>query len=105
MRRRANPLLAGRGSERASLDRLLAAARQEQSAVLVVRGEAGIGKSALLAYAAERAEGCRVCRAVGAEWEMELPFAGVHQLCVWGCWTVATECPHRNVTRWRSRSD
>jgi DNA-binding CsgD family transcriptional regulator len=64
------------------VDQLLAAAHREQSAVLVVRGEAGIGKSALLDYAAERAEGCRVCRAVGAEWEMELPFAGLHQLCV-----------------------
>ena len=50
--------------------------------MLVLRGEAGIGKSALLDYAAERAEGCRVCRAFGAEWEMELPFAGLHQLCV-----------------------
>jgi DNA-binding CsgD family transcriptional regulator len=74
--------LAGRASECASLDQLLAVAHQQQSAVLVVRGEAGIGKSALLDYAAERAEGCRVCRAVGAEWEMELPFAGLHQLCV-----------------------
>ena len=64
------------------MDELLAAARQQQSAVLVVRGEAGIGKSALLDYAAECAEDCRVCRAVGAEWEMELPFAGLHQLCV-----------------------
>ena len=49
--------------------------------MLVLRGEAGIGKSALLAYAAERAEGCRVVRAVGVESEMELPFAGMHQLC------------------------
>ena len=47
----------------------------------VLRGEAGIGKSALLEYAAERADGCRVLHAVGAEWEMELPFAGLHQLC------------------------
>jgi DNA-binding CsgD family transcriptional regulator len=78
----AKALLAGRGSECASLDQLLAAAHREQSAVLVVRGEAGIGKSALLDYAAERAAGCRVCRAVGAEWEMELPFAALHQLCV-----------------------
>jgi hypothetical protein len=80
-RPRANAL-AGREGECASLDRLLAAAHQQQSAVLVLRGEAGIGKSALLDYAAERAEGCVVCRAVGAEWEMELPFAGLHQLCV-----------------------
>ena len=64
------------------MDELLAAARQQRSAVLVVRGEAGIGKSALLDYAAACAEDCRVCRAVGAEWEMELPFAGLHQLCV-----------------------
>jgi DNA-binding CsgD family transcriptional regulator len=51
-----------------------------RSAVLVVRGEPGIGKSALLNYAGERAQGCRVIRAIGAEWEMELPFAGLHQL-------------------------
>ena len=51
-----------------------------RSAVLVVRGEPGIGKSALLKYAGERAQGCRVLRAIGAEWEMELPFAGLHQL-------------------------
>jgi hypothetical protein len=49
--------------------------------VLVVRGEAGIGKTALLEYTAERSGGCRVLRAVGVESEMELPFAGLHQLC------------------------
>ena len=49
--------------------------------MLVLRGEAGIGKTALLRYAAERAEGCRVLQAVGVESEMELPFAGLHQLC------------------------
>jgi DNA-binding CsgD family transcriptional regulator len=47
---------------------------------LVLRGEPGIGKSALLNYAAERAQDCRVLRAIGAEWEKELPFAGLHQL-------------------------
>jgi DNA-binding CsgD family transcriptional regulator len=73
--------LAGRETECARLDELLAAARSGHSATLVVRGEAGIGKSALLEYAAERSEGCRVLRAIGAEWEMELPFAGLHQLC------------------------
>src|SRR5262249_59127552 len=51
-----------------------------QSACLVLRGEAGIGKSALLDCVAERSPG-RVLRATGAQWEMELPFAGVHQLC------------------------
>ena len=74
-------VLAGRGTECARLDGLLAQARLGRSAVLVVRGEAGIGKSALLAYAAERGEGRRVLRAIGVEWEMELPFAGLHQLC------------------------
>jgi DNA-binding CsgD family transcriptional regulator len=48
---------------------------------LVLRGEAGVGKSALLGYAAERAQGCRLVRAAGVESEMELPFAGLHQLC------------------------
>ena len=79
--RRASAVLAGRGTECARLDQLLADARLGQSGVLVLRGEPGIGKSALLEYAAERAEGCRVLRATGVEWEMELPFAGLHQLC------------------------
>ena len=73
--------LAGRGAEGARLDRLLADARAGQSAVLVLRGEPGIGKTALLGYAAERAAGFRVVRAAGVESEMELPFAGLHQLC------------------------
>ena len=73
--------LAGRGAEGARLDRLLADARVGQSAVLVLRGEPGIGKTALLGYVAERAAGFRVVRAAGAESEMELPFAGLHQLC------------------------
>ena len=79
--RHARAVLAGRGTECARLDQLLGDARLGQSSVLVLRGEAGIGKSALLEYAAERAEGSRVLRAVGVEWEMELPFAGLHQLC------------------------
>jgi DNA-binding CsgD family transcriptional regulator len=74
-------VLADRETERARLDQLLAAAQLGHSSMLVLRGEAGIGKSALLDYAAERAEGCRVLRATGVEWEMELPFAGLHQLC------------------------
>ena len=74
-------MLQGRRTECAALDRLLEAARGGHSAVVVVRGEAGIGKTALLGYAAERAEGCRVLQAVGVESEMELPFAGLHQLC------------------------
>jgi DNA-binding CsgD family transcriptional regulator len=80
--RRASPALAGRATECAKLDELLTEAHSGHSAVLVVRGEAGIGKSAMLEYAAARAADCRVLRAIGAEWEMELPFAGLHQLCI-----------------------
>jgi DNA-binding CsgD family transcriptional regulator len=79
--RHARAVLAGRGTECARLDQLLAEAHLGHSVVLVLRGEPGIGKSALLDYAAARAEGCRLLRAVGVEWEMELPFAGLHQLC------------------------
>src|SRR3954469_8289786 len=75
------PVLLGRRSECETLDRLVATVRAGQSAVLVVRGEAGVGKSALLACLIERASGCRIARAVGVESEMELPFAGLHQLC------------------------
>ena len=71
-----------RTTERERLDGLLAHAREGHSAVLVLRGEAGIGKTALLRYAARRASGLRVAQVTGAEAEMELPFAGVHQLCV-----------------------
>jgi DNA-binding CsgD family transcriptional regulator len=63
------------------LDRLLADLRAGQSGVLVIRGEPGIGKTALMRYAASRASGCRIAQVVGVEAEMELPFAGVHQLC------------------------
>ncbi len=71
----------GRSTERSALDGLLATARDGQSGVLVVRGEAGIGKTALLRYAARQAGGFRVAQVVGVQAEMELPFAGIHQLC------------------------
>ena len=64
------------------LDGVLDQARWGSSAVLVVHGEPGIGKTALLDYAAGRAVGFRVVRAWGVESEMELAFAGLHQLCV-----------------------
>jgi DNA-binding CsgD family transcriptional regulator len=70
-----------RASEREALDRLLAHARKGESAVLVVRGEAGIGKTALLQYAANQADDFRIVHVTSAEAEMELPFAGIHQLC------------------------
>jgi DNA-binding CsgD family transcriptional regulator/tetratricopeptide (TPR) repeat protein len=73
--------LRGRTAECAALDQLLAAAQAGRSQVLVLRGEAGVGKTALLDYLRERAAACRVIRAAGIESEMELPFAGVHQLC------------------------
>src|SRR3954470_7099710 len=74
-------LLLGRRNECDGLDRLLAAARDRQSGVLVLRGEPGVGKSALLEYAIESASGFRLARAVGVESEMELPFAALQQLC------------------------
>ncbi|HEY3586066.1 MAG TPA: ATP-binding protein, partial [Myxococcaceae bacterium] len=73
--------LIGRGEECGRLDRLLVEAKAGASAILVLRGAAGAGKTALLDYTAGRAEGYRTVRAAGAESEMELPFAGVHQLC------------------------
>jgi DNA-binding CsgD family transcriptional regulator len=70
-----------RTSEREVLERLLADAREGRSAVLVLRGEAGIGKTELLRYTARQAAGFRVVQVTGVEAEMELPFAGIHQLC------------------------
>jgi DNA-binding CsgD family transcriptional regulator len=74
-------MLRGRLTERATLDRLLDALRGGESGVLVVRGEPGVGKSALLEYAVGSASGIRVARAAGVESEMELAFAALHQLC------------------------
>ena len=73
--------LQGRAPECRALDGLLRAARAGRSGTLVLYGEPGIGKSALLDYVAERAAGWLVTRAAGVEQEMELPFAGLHQLC------------------------
>src|ERR671910_902859 len=70
-----------RTAEREVLAGVLAHVREGQSAVLVVRGEAGIGKTALLRYVARNASGFRVAQVTGVEAEMELPFAGIHQLC------------------------
>src|ERR1700722_6026162 len=74
-------VLRGRRSECAALDRLLEDARAGQSGVLVLAGDAGIGKTALLEYAIGSSSDMRVLRAVGVEAEMELPFAALHQLC------------------------
>ena len=73
-------MLNGRAAEQAAIDRLLAAARAGTSGVLVLRGDAGIGKTALLDYAAAAAGGFQVVRGTGIESEAELPFAGLHLL-------------------------
>ncbi len=73
--------LHGRRTVCEALDRLIAHVRAGQSRVLVLRGEAGAGKTALLKYLVQRAAGCRIVRAAGAEQEIEMAFAGLHQLC------------------------
>jgi DNA-binding CsgD family transcriptional regulator len=74
-------MLRGRVSECETLDRLLETVRGGDGRALVVRGEPGVGKSALLDYVVDRASGFHVERAAGVQSEMELPFAGLHQLC------------------------
>src|SRR5262249_8186657 len=73
--------LLGRRNEREALDRMLAAAIEGTSGVLVLIGEPGVGKTALLEYAVESASSFHVAQATGVEWEMELPFATAQQLC------------------------
>jgi DNA-binding CsgD family transcriptional regulator len=74
------PLL-GRRDDCVTLDRLLVDAHDGRTRVLILRGEAGIGKSALLGYVSGRVEGWRVARAVGVESELELAYSGLHQIC------------------------
>jgi hypothetical protein len=71
----------GRTRERQVLDRLLESVRGGESAALVIGGEAGVGKTALLRYCARQASGYRVMQIAGIESEMELPYAGLHHLC------------------------
>lgn len=74
--------LTGRHTERRVLDQLVEAVKHAgESRALVVHGEAGVGKTALLEYLAGHSPGCRVARAAGVQSEMELAFAGLHQLC------------------------
>jgi DNA-binding CsgD family transcriptional regulator len=73
-------VLVGRESDCARIDELLEQARRGRSGALVIRGEAGMGKTALLDYAAERAEGMTVVRAIGVEYEAELQFSGLLEL-------------------------
>ena len=73
--------LLGRADECALLDALIDDVRRGESRTLVLRGEAGIGKTALLEYLIGSATDLTLVRAVGVESEMELAFASVHQLC------------------------
>ena len=79
-RGRAAPLR-GRTKEVRVLARFIEAVRAGESRVLVIRGEPGVGKTVLLDYLARHAPGCQVARAAGVQSEMELAFAGLHQLC------------------------
>jgi DNA-binding CsgD family transcriptional regulator len=74
-------VLTGRRSECTVFETLLAGVRGGRSGVLVVRGEAGVGKTALLEYAVESASDVRVLRVLGVQSEMEVAFAALHQLC------------------------
>ena len=78
---RRRPELLGRRRECETLDRLLTDTLEGESRVLVLRGEAGAGKSALLGYLAANASGRRLVSAVGVESEMELAYSGLHQIC------------------------
>jgi hypothetical protein len=74
-------VLQDRRSEGGTLDRLLGGLRVGRGGALVVRGEPGVGKSALVEYLTEQASGCQVARAASVEPAMELAFAGLHQVC------------------------
>ena len=73
--------LADRDGERGTLNGLVDAVRSGESRVLVMTGDPGVGKTVLLDYLVSRASGCRVSRATGVQSEMELAYAGLHQLC------------------------
>ncbi|PWQ88434.1 hypothetical protein DKX15_19300, partial [Enterococcus faecium] len=76
-----NDELIGRRDECAVVDGIVDALRAGESRALVLRGEPGIGKTALLDHLARAADGFQVVRTAGVQAEMELAFAGVHQLC------------------------
>src|SRR3982074_2258462 len=78
--RRVSPMI-NREAECAALDEIIEAVRKGESRALVVHGDPGVGKTALLEYLAGRASDCRLLSAAGVESEMELAFAALHQLC------------------------
>src|ERR1700761_9288230 len=73
--------LVGRHSECAILDQVVEALGKGESRALLLSGEPGVGKTALLEYLSNQASACRVIRVVGVQSEMELAFAALHQLC------------------------
>src|SRR3954453_2302574 len=73
--------LLDRLDERAALEQLVADVRAGQGSALVLRGEPGVGKTALLRHLAGAATDCQVAYTAGVESEMELPFSGLHALC------------------------
>jgi AAA ATPase domain len=93
--------LVGRENECAVIDRMLGQALDGEGAALVIRGEAGIGKSALLEYAGDAAGKTTVLRATGVEAESDLAFAGM----AWCArpWTSSSSCPARKAQRWLGR--
>ncbi|MFC7656728.1 ATP-binding protein [Pseudonocardia benzenivorans] len=95
-------MLVGRASERRTIARLVAAARVGSSGVLLLSGEPGIGKTALLDEAVALATDMRVLRARGAEAEREVPFGGLAQLLRPALGEL-DRIPARSATRWRPR--
>ena len=92
--------LPGRADE-CALGVLIGDIRRGESRSLVLRGEAGIGKTALLEYLVESASDLTVIRAVGVESEMELSYAGLHQFCG-RCSLAYQSFRHRSVRPWKS---
>lgn len=90
-------------SECETLSHLVTNAQATRSQVLVLRGEAGIGRTALLQFLLESAADCRVSRAAGVESEMELAFASLHQLCA-PFLDRLDQLPARSMTRPPPRS-
>jgi DNA-binding CsgD family transcriptional regulator len=90
----------GRTRERQRLDSTLTQARGGRSAVVVIRGEPGMGKTALVRYAARQASGMRITELEGVQAEMELPFAGIERLCApMFDWLDALAEPQQNALR------
>ncbi|GAB3980004.1 hypothetical protein GCM10027615_57600 [Plantactinospora veratri] len=91
-------VLYGRSAELSRLDEVIVRARDGSGGAVVLRGEAGVGKTALLDAAAARAGAMRVLRTTGIEPESDLAFAALHQV-LWPVADSSTRCPNRSATR------